>query len=302
MVFLNKTVMKNLSFPYPLFMTWVQLLVAAIFIFGCGLVEPVLQRPISFLTPVEWNWGIARSIFPLSLVWVCNMVTTNVALNYTEVTFFQLVRGLTIVWSIVLQQINFPDMEVSMKTKFACSVVVFGFVMGSVGEVNFNWVGWSFGVASSIFASFYGILVKKSLAHVNGSMWRLMIYTTSFSVLLFLPLLFLSGEISFFDNSTFFSLLTPTVMWAILASGVVGYVINIATFLQLKMTTPLSSVISGSVKGVLQTLLGWVVWRNEISDLNGLGIAFTMVGSTWYSYLQYERNMQAKPKESKTDV
>eukprot|EP01126_Amoeba_proteus_P018863 TRINITY_DN1960_c0_g1_i13.p2 TRINITY_DN1960_c0_g1~~TRINITY_DN1960_c0_g1_i13.p2 ORF type:complete len:125 (+),score=14.49 TRINITY_DN1960_c0_g1_i13:804-1178(+) len=115
-----------------------------------------------------------------------------------------------------------------------------------------------------------------------------MIYNTTWGVFLFIPALFLSSEISLTDNTKLLQLLTWDVARGILLTGVVGYLINIALFIQMKLSSPLTSTVSGIVKGVLQTLIGWLLWRNEIQLLNAFGIFLTLAGSSWYSYLKYE--------------
>jgi len=77
---------------------------------------------------------------------------------------------------------------------------------------------------------------------------------------------------------------------------VLGYLINLAMFLQMNMTSPLTGTISGTVKGVLQVLFGWLIFRNPISSLNALGIVLVIGGSAWYSWIGYQ-NMQEKQKK-----
>eukprot|EP01126_Amoeba_proteus_P042045 TRINITY_DN4555_c0_g1_i2.p1 TRINITY_DN4555_c0_g1~~TRINITY_DN4555_c0_g1_i2.p1 ORF type:complete len:233 (-),score=44.80 TRINITY_DN4555_c0_g1_i2:78-776(-) len=223
------------------------------------------------------------------------MATSNICLRYTEVTFYQVARALTILWSIFFQQLEFPDLVVSRTAKAACVVVMIGFVTGSVGEMNFEWLGWIAGVASSGFVAYYNNSIKRSLSFVDNSSWRLMIYNTTLAIPAFLPLLFLfEGEL-FFEHS---HLLTSEVWKGIIESGVLGYLINIAIFLQMKMTSPLTGTISGTVKGVLQVLFGWLLFQNPVSTLNGVGIALVIVGSAWYSAIQYQ-HMLAKKEEEK---
>jgi len=50
-------------------------------------------------------------------------------------------------------------------------------------------------------------------------------------------------------------------------TGVTGFLINIAVFMQIKVTTPLTNTISGTAKACFQTLLAWAIWRNVISTM-----------------------------------
>lgn len=106
-----------------------------------------------------------------------------------------------------------------------------------------------------------------------------MIYNTTWAIFFFIPILYVFGEFVFVDQKSM-DLLTPPVVKGIFLisslllnpegiiwTGVIGYLINIAIFLQMKMTSPLTGTISGTVKGVLQVLFGWLLFRNEISLL-----------------------------------
>lgn len=102
-----------------------------------------------------------------------------------------------------------------------------------------------------------------------------------------IPFILFSGEVedllkgaSVFSEFPFWLLMTFT--------GVTGFLINIAMFLQIKVTTPLSSTISGTAKACVQTILAWMIWRNEITATNGFGIFLTLFGSGLYSYVRYK--------------
>lgn len=229
---LTQWVMKQYEFPYPLFITWIQLLVAEVFILVLGFLSPRVGGVFSLFAPLEWDWAIAKKVIPLTVVWLLMMATSNICLKYTEVTFYQVktvyrswrckvARALTILWSIMFQQLEFPDLQVSFAAKIACFIVFAGFIVGSVGEVNFEWIGWFAGVISSVFVAYYNNSIKKSLVFVDNSSWyiglrtfwqnrRLMIYNTTWAIFMFVPILFLFGESVVFEEESM-ALLTPPV-------------------------------------------------------------------------------------------
>eukprot|EP01126_Amoeba_proteus_P018862 TRINITY_DN1960_c0_g1_i10.p1 TRINITY_DN1960_c0_g1~~TRINITY_DN1960_c0_g1_i10.p1 ORF type:complete len:190 (+),score=15.57 TRINITY_DN1960_c0_g1_i10:178-747(+) len=150
MVFMNKWVMKN-YFPYPLFITWVQLFVSEIIVVVTSFLRYRTRVFPDLFVPLEWNWSVAIDVLPLTCVWLLNMMCTNISLKYTEVTFFQLLRALSIVWTVIFQQVNLPDLAISSKVKMSCFVVFGGFILGSIGEVNFTWLGLFFSVITGNF-------------------------------------------------------------------------------------------------------------------------------------------------------
>jgi GDP-fucose transporter C1 len=287
LVFLNKFILSvsEYKFPYPLFVTWFQLVVALLILLVWGGLGTRFKT-FSLIPPHELDLAIARKVMPLSFIYVLMLAFNNLCLQYVEVTFYQVARSLTIVFNII-----FTYTLLGSKTSFAaltaCAIVFAGFVIGSYGELNFTWEGVIYGVASSAFVALYGIYVKKTLVVVNNNQWRLLHYNTTLSIAFLFPLVILAGEIQdmitnvyFFEEAGFWILMVLT--------GITGFVINIAIFLQIKFTTPLTNNISGTAKSCVQTALAAWYFANPISVLNGIGIILALFGSGMYSWVRYK--------------
>ncbi len=68
--------------------------------------------------------------------------------------------------------------------QIACAVVVFGYVAGVDGEINFTWLGVIFGACSSVGVSLYSIFSKKYMTVLNGDQWLLLYYNNVNSMIL----------------------------------------------------------------------------------------------------------------------
>lgn len=168
-------------------------------------------------------------------------------------------------------------------------IVFMGFVIGSIGEMNFSFLGLFYGVGSSLFVALYGIYVKKTLVYVDNNQWRLLHYNTAIAIAMMLPLILVSGEIGQVWESVYF--LGDFSFWLIMTlTGITGFLINIAVFLQIKYTTPLTNTISGTAKACVQTILAWLIWQNVITAMNGFGIFLSLFGSALYSYVRYKES------------
>ncbi|ORY05212.1 hypothetical protein K493DRAFT_252836 [Basidiobolus meristosporus CBS 931.73] len=285
-VFLNKYILSSpeYKFSYPLFVTWYQLVVALVLLVVWGQ----LGKSISFFStipPFEFDLRIAKRVAPLTIIYVLMLALNNLCLKYVEVTFYQVARSLSILFNIVFTY-TLLGQKTSMQAMVGCSIVFVGFVVGSYGEVNFSWAGIFYGVSSSAFVALYGIYVKKTLAVVDNNQWRLLHYNTAISIMILSPIVIFSGELSdinhevlFLDDSKFWFLMTVT--------GVTGFLINTAMFLQIKFTTPLTNTISGTAKACVQTLLAAIFFQNPISFMNGTGIFMALFGSGYYSFVRY---------------
>ena len=292
-------------------MTWFQLVVALALLVVCG----ALGKSVSFFSlvpPFEFNQVIAREILPLSFIYVGMLAFNNLCLKYVEVTFYQVARSLSIVFNILFTYVLLGK-DTSMNAIISCLIVFAGFFVGAYGEINFSWEGIFYGVGSSCFVALYGIYVKKKLVIVDNNEWRLLHYNTFMATVILLPLVWLSGEFSFLSDPEIHFLGEFSFWNIMIITAVAGFLINIAIFLQIKVTTPLTNTISGTAKvritrsqilcltfplthplfipsqACVQTLLGWLVFRNDISfmvrNLKGylicLGIKSTFPSSCY---------------------
>ena len=307
LVFLNKYIMKGYNFPYPIFVTWYQQVVAL----GCiwvGSKVGARVPQLALIPPVEFDLGVARDICPLTAVFVCMLSFNNLCLRYVEVWFYQVARSLTILFTICFTYF-FLGAKTSRKAICACAVVVAGFLLGSIGrgggdaaKAGENNEGFSlikvlgivFGLGSSMFVSLYGIYVKKKLAAVGNNEWRLLNYNTIISIAFLVPIIFIAQEASVVGEP----LLYDFGFWvSMTVTGVFGFLISIAIFMQVKFTSPLTNNISGTAKACCQTILAILIWGSEVSFEGLLGIICVLGGSGWYSFIRYQEMMERKARE-----
>ena len=287
-VFLNKYILSSseYKFPYPLTVTWYQLLVALTLLVSSGFLGQNGIQQLSMIPPYEFSPVIAKEVAPLTVIYVLMLAFNNICLKYVQVTFYQVARSLTILFNIVFTY-TILNSTTSRGSLISCGIVFMGFMLGSYGEIDFSWAGLFFGVGSSFFVALYGIYVKKTLPVVNNDQWRLLHYNTTNALLIMLPIIFVSGEIG--DIRAEVDFLGEFSFWTVMTlTGVTGFLINIAMFLQIKFTTPLTNTISGTAKACVQTILAWAIWQNEITATNGFGIFLTLFGSGLYSYVRYK--------------
>jgi GDP-fucose transporter C1 len=101
-VFLNKYILSSSEskFPFPLLVTWFQLIVALVLLIVFGFLGKSIKM-FSMVTPYEMKLELARKIVPLSIVYVMMLAMNNICLQYVEVTFYQVARSLTIVFQLL---------------------------------------------------------------------------------------------------------------------------------------------------------------------------------------------------------
>jgi GDP-fucose transporter C1 len=293
LVFVNKLLMdKRTSMDTPLFMTWFQCVVT---VGICWLLGEIggQSAPDSYFRQFpkfQYKPDVAWKLMPMTLVFVGMITFNNLCLKYVEVSFYNVARSLTIVFNVIFT--FFMLSQRTSRATLAClAVVVLGFFVGSESEVNFSLLGTIFGVTSSVFVSLNSIMTKKGMATVGDNEWALSGYNNMNAVLLFFPIVLLSGEKDIIMAN--WTLLLSGRYWLLmLVGGVFGFLIGIVTILQIKVTSPLTHNISGTAKACVQTVLALLIWRNPTNFANMLGVFLVLAGSLAYSWVR-NREMQA---------
>ena len=286
LVISNKVVLKGSSLPYPFFITWIQLVLA----FLCFVFLDVLKEYFSFLSifpPLTIDWRIVGQVLPMTTVFILMVTTNNLCLQYVQLSFYQVARSLSILFSLILSRVLFSE-RTSWKAACTSLIIMVGFALGSWGEVpsQFSLAGLLFGVLSSFFVALNSILVKSvGEKTFNNDQWMLMYYNTCLAIPLLLLLTLIKGEL-YEALPMVFSLPLSTYL-SLLVTGLLGFLINIAISLQIKYTSPLTNNVSGTFKGVFQIVISVIWFDNEITALNALGSVLVLVGSGMYSHVRY---------------
>ena len=293
LVFVNKVLMdKRYNVDAPLFMTWYQCLVTVCICYALGEYGSASPAGSYFrqFPRFAYSPALARQLLPLTCVFVGMITFNNLCLQYVEVSFYNVARSLTIVFNVALTY-WLLGASTSPATLACLAAVMAGFFVGSEGEVNFSMVGTLFGVSSSLFVALNGIMTKSGMELVDRNEWSLCAYNNMNAVLLFLPIIAASGELSVLWRSA--AMLASLRYWLLMTlGGVFGFLIGIVTILQIKVTSPLTHNISGTAKACVQTVLALIIWRNPTNFTNMLGVAMVLAGTLAYSYVR-SREMDA---------
>ena len=157
-------------------------------------------------------------------------------------------------------------------------------------------VGISFGLAASLSLSFSSVFTKLVLHHLSHDAWRLAWINNVCACMLFLPLIKFSGELDIFLVAD--DLHNLTFATFIVVSGVLGFLVGFSSSLQIKYTSPVSHIISGVVKAILQSQLAlWYFGQRKPFSWYYSAI-LVMAGSVAYAHLSFRNRFKNKPSAS----
>ncbi|KAF9331112.1 hypothetical protein BG006_006010 [Podila minutissima] len=284
MVNVNKWALNTISVPWLLL--WSQLLIAAVL--------HQLSATLGMLRMPKLRFDVVKSLMPMVAINVLGLSVNMFCLFYVDTSFYQIARGLVLPFTVAFTFL-FLRQRSSMFVLASCTIVFVGFMTGVTVDINVSKLGVLFGIGSSITTALHAIVIKKSLEYVNGSSIDLVYYNNILSLVIMAPIVLLSGEVSFMskmlqeggEQRAFNHLLV-----GIAVTGVFGFLVNVAGFLQISHTSPTTHMVSGAVRGVLQTLLGYFAFHELITGGRLAGIVMILGGSTIYTFARV-KEMQA---------
>ncbi|RHZ69016.1 hypothetical protein Glove_291g41 [Diversispora epigaea] len=278
MVLVNKWVLTSFALPFTLL--WFQVFLAIIFLHISSLfglfILPVIQKEICI------------GLLPLIIINVLGLSFNTLCLQYVDASFYQVARALVLPFTVLFSFI-FLKQKSSELVLLACLIVCIGFIVGVSSErLTVTMLGTLFGVLSSISTALHAIVIKKSLEVVKGNTMELVYYNNLLSIFAFTPLIFLFNE-QMEVSDLLISKSNPsfrTFVIGIFITGFFGFLINIAGFLQIKVTSPVTHMISSAFRGVIQTVFGALIFGDILTIGRVEGIALILAGSCFYTWIK----------------
>jgi len=298
MVMANKWVLQSTS--APLFFLFTQLVIAVV-LFLVSLAAKLVQIPL--FIDVQLIKGLA----PMVVLNVIGLSFSNYTLKYVDASFYQVARGLLLPFTVATSYL-FLQARPSLRILISCSVVTLGFFVGIFLDATpIALLGIAFGIASSAITAVHSVVIKKSLDVVNGSAMHLSWYTNLLSAVLMIPLIVLVGEVPAITSLFFgpYDIVSApgelselhTFVWGSAITGVIGFLMSLASLLSIKVTSPITHMVSSAVRGVAASLLGMWLFGDVISTGRASSIATILGGSVWYTWVKHVESQTPKSGE-----
>ncbi|KAI4342436.1 hypothetical protein MLD38_027064 [Melastoma candidum] len=276
-IFFNKWVLssKEINFPYPLGLTLLHMLFSSAL---CFLLTKVLK-----IMKVEEGMTLdiyITSVIPIGAMFAMTLWLGNTAYLYISVAFAQMLKAIMPVAVFVLGVA--AGLEVmSCHMLLIMSVISFGVLVASYGEINVNWIGvvYQMGgvVGEALRLIFMEIFVKKKGLKLNPI--SVMYYVSPCSALcLFIPWIFLEKPRMDADGTWNFQ---PVVL---ILNSLCTFALNLSVFLVITHTSALTIRVAGVVKDWVVVLVSAFLFADtKLTMINLVGYGIAIVGVAAYN-------------------
>ncbi|KAF4356347.1 hypothetical protein F8388_022394 [Cannabis sativa] len=247
---LNKFLLSNYGFRFPIFLTMCHMSACAI----------LSYFSIIFLKIVPFQMIKSRSQFlkiaTLSVVFCASVVGGNISLRYLAVSFNQAVGATTPFFTALFAYFGEPGFH------------LFGFIMCLSATA-----------ARAFKSVLQGILLSSEGEKLNSM--NLMLYMSPIAVLVLLPAsLIMEPRVI---EQTLNLGREDKFMWLLLlVNSVLAYSANLSNFLVTKHTSPLTLQVLGNAKGAVAVVISILLFRNPVTVVGIGGYTITVMGVVAY--------------------
>ncbi|KAE9598756.1 hypothetical protein Lal_00022399 [Lupinus albus] len=274
---LNKYLLSNYGFKYPIFLTMCHMTACSIFSYvAIAWLKVVPLQPIR--SKVQF-----LKISALSLIFCVSVVFGNVSLRYLPVSFNQAIGATTPFFTAVFAYLMTFKREAWL-TYLTLVPVVTGVVIASGGEPSFHLFGFMICIAATgaraLKSVLQGILLSSEGEKLNSM--NLLLYMAPMAVVFLLPASLIMEE-NVIGITVALARNDVKIIWYLLFNSSLAYFVNIANFLVTKHTSALTLQVLGNAKGAVAVVVSILIFRNPVSVTGMMGYALTVFGVVLYS-------------------
>ncbi|CAN4104355.1 unnamed protein product [Withania somnifera] len=276
-IFFNKWVLssKEINFPYPLGLTLLHMVFSSILCFVLTKVLKIMKVEEGMTLDIYIS-----SVIPIGAMFALTLWLGNTAYLYISVSFAQMLKAIMPVAVFILGVAAGLEM-MSCRMLLIMSVISFGVLVASYGEVAINWVGvvYQMGgvVGEALRLIFMEILVKRKGLKLNPI--SVMYYVSPCSALcLLVPWIFLEKPKMDEQRTWSFQPLVLTL------NSLCTFALNLSVFLVIQHTSALTIRVVGVVKDWVVVLLSALLFADaKLTLINLFGYAIAIAGVAAYN-------------------
>ncbi|KVI04882.1 probable sugar phosphate/phosphate translocator At3g11320 [Cynara cardunculus var. scolymus] len=274
---LNKYLLSNYGFKYPIFLTMCHMT-------ACALLSYIA---IAWLKMVPMQTIRSRvqffKISALSFIFCGSVVSGNISLRYLPVSFNQAIGATTPFFTAVFAYLMTLKKEAWL-TYITLIPVVTGVIIASGGEPSFHLFGFIMCIgataARALKTVVQGILLSSEGEKLNSM--NLLLYMAPIAVVLLLP-----ATLYMEENVVGITIALARqdfgIVWLLLFNSALAYFVNLTNFLVTKHTSALTLQVLGNAKGAVAVVVSILIFRNPVSVTGMAGYTLTVIGVILYS-------------------
>eukprot|EP00249_Psilotum_nudum_P009420 c21925_g1_i1 orf=769-1797(-) len=274
---LNKYVLSNYGFRFPIFLTVCHMTACSLFSYIA-----VCWMKVVPLQPIRSRSQLLK-ISALSVIFCASVVCGNISLRFLPVSFTQAVGATTPFFTALFAYLMTFKREAWL-TYATLVPVVTGVIIASGGEPSFHLYGFIMCIAATagraLKSVLQGILLSSEGEKLNSM--NLLLYMAPLAVIVLLPAMIVM-EPKVVAITIALARQDMSIIYMLILNSSMAYFVNLTNFLVTKHTSALTLQVLGNAKGAVAVVVSILLFRNPISVIGMVGYGLAVFGVILYS-------------------
>ncbi|KAL2112324.1 hypothetical protein VUR80DRAFT_7898 [Thermomyces stellatus] len=273
-IIFNKWILHDRKFHYPIILTTYHLALASVMTQIMARWTSVLDgRHKIKMTPQVY----VRAIVPIGVTFSLSLICGNLTYLYLSVAFIQMLKATTPVAVLLsgwLLGVSRPDLKVFVNV----SIIVFGVVLASIGEIDFVLKGVLFQIGGVVFEALRLSMVQRILSaeYKMDALVSIYYYAPICALLNFLVALVF--EIPKVTMEEVYHVGIPVFA----VNGMIAFLLNFAAVSLIGKTSAVVLTLCGVLKDILLVVASMLIWGTKVSLLQAFGYSIALAGIVYY--------------------
>lgn len=289
MGFVNKAVL--MQWPYPNSFLALQMMASIMVVYTMKVWGLTTVQPL--------HMKAARALLPVVFFYNTNVGFALAAVRALSIPVYHVLKRLTPVM-VLVGKVLMGGGAPSNQIILSVITVVSGCIMAGFGDLSFDLSGYSAALISCALQTTYLLLVERSGTEKGFNSMELLLYNGILSLPVLLIIVVGTGEVwDSFESLRRQSHESLAFLPLVLASLLMGSLLNYCLFLCTLCNSALTTTIVGTLRSVLGTVMGFFVFGGVKGTVFiFLGVTFNTLGGVWYTLIKY-REKQEKERQPK---
>lgn len=277
--FVNKYVLSAYNFKFYFTLLSCQLFCAFALCFTLRNVSKKWKSKIP-----QFEKATAMKCLPLSFVFVLNVGAGFVGLQMVNIPTFLCLRRTTTIFVLVMDYF-IRGVVAPRPMRASLSVIAVGAVVAGWADMSGDVLGYGYVILNNLMTALYLSFTSKFSKDTGIKSFGLLYYNSMLALPMTLTLALVTNE--FGGVIEYLQSTSTGFILALSTSSCLGVVLTYAMFLCTTVNSPVATSVTGNIKDLFSTTLGFVMFHEAKMTINlfwGLLISFT--GSYVYSYLK----------------
>ncbi|TLS26938.1 hypothetical protein PpBr36_04510 [Pyricularia pennisetigena] len=277
-ILFNKWILDNKETPFTVILTCWHMIFSTV-------ATQVLARTTTMLDgrkEVKMSGRIyLRSVVPIGLLYSGSLVCSNMVYMYLSVSFIQMLKAAAPV-AVLLCSWAWRLKEPSAKTFANVSVIVFGVMIASLGEISFSWLGVIYQLGGIVFEALRLTMIEVMLAGDSEQkkmdpLVSLYYYAPVCAVTNIFVALVVEAKTFQIED-----LINVGIVMLVL-NALVAFMLNVASVMLIGKTSSLVLTLSGILKNILLIVVAVLFYAEKVTFIQFVGYSIALAALTYYS-------------------